>query len=157
MSRRSEILWPVSQLGHSTKQGLKMPKLMWRFPEIGVPPLYPIYIPFISHLYPIYIGLSLINLPFWGSPILGTTPIFFRRPRPARRLIPSWMVNRLTARDLRAISGPWQDVDGLKPSLRNMDPTNIPKPTSKDWMNKLKHRSKQKYPAFNSSKVFWEL
>ena len=36
---------------------------IWVFPRIGVPP--------IIHL----IGFSIINHPFWGTPIFGTTHI----------------------------------------------------------------------------------
>ena len=37
------------------------------FPEIGVPPIHPLYI----------IGFSIINHPFWGTPIYGNTLIAF--------------------------------------------------------------------------------
>ena len=35
----------------------------WVFPKIMVPPNHPFYI----------IGFSIINLPFWGTPIFGNT------------------------------------------------------------------------------------
>ena len=38
---------------------------IWVFPKIGVPPNHPILI-----------GFSIINHPFWGTPIFGNTQFF---------------------------------------------------------------------------------
>ena len=45
------------------------------FPKIGVPPNHPILI-----------GFSIINHPFWGTPIFGNTHIFSRENEPFKRL-----------------------------------------------------------------------
>ena len=45
--------------------GLVQPPTIWVFPKIEVPPNHPILI-----------GFSLINHPFWGTPIFGNTYIY---------------------------------------------------------------------------------
>ena len=40
---------------------------IWMFPKIVVPPNHPILI-----------GFSIINYPFWGTPIFGNSHIFFK-------------------------------------------------------------------------------
>ena len=40
---------------------------IWMFPKIVVPPNHPILI-----------GYSIINYPFWGTPIFGSSHIFFK-------------------------------------------------------------------------------
>ena len=55
---------PVLKMGEHLGDLVESPSMIWVFPKIGVPPNYPLKN-----------RVSIINHPFWGTPIFGNAHI----------------------------------------------------------------------------------